>query len=351
MIQSQWPVWLERLQQMQGTLWLSMVLAAIASVLVLIIFRRIARHHPWLHACTALPLQGLIWGSAGIVMVTTLLAKPAGFAFRLLLVAVVVMILIKATAGLKKQLFQGSSGTADRLLILQLTRGLDCVVLAVCAALVLPVLGIPALAAVLLLVPVLLGSLWLSRDVLANVVSGLEMRRSALLRRGDRIALADPAVEAVVEQLGLTHIGLRTEQSELLWLPNALLSKQWMINASPISQRRIHVHLGVRFEDIDILREIVDETERLLRGHDDVLQDEQLVVAFDRFSVSSADILVSCFVSSVEPELYHSSRQDILLQVHDVIAGHGAELARPSRVVNVDANIRKLRGFGENMVA
>jgi len=60
-----------------------------------------------------------------------------------------------------------------------------------------------------------------------------------------------------------------------------------------------------------------------------------LIVNFDAFAASSADFFIYTFTKTTKWALYHQVKQDVLLKVSDIIAGHNAEIAFPTSTLHM----------------
>ena len=67
-------------------------------------------------------------------------------------------------------------------------------------------------------------------------------------------------------------------------------------NPSRMTHRRIYEHIGIRYADIGRMEQIVADVRQMLQGHEDIDQDQTLMVFFDRCSPSSVGRRVKqCF--------------------------------------------------------
>jgi MscS family membrane protein len=69
-----------------------------------------------------------------------------------------------------------------------------------------------------------------------------------------------------------------------------------------------------------------------LRTHSAIDQDFFLV-NFTEFNASSLDILVYCFTKTTVWGEYLDAREDVCLQIMDILEAHGMEIAFPSRSI------------------
>jgi len=73
----------------------------------------------------------------------------------------------------------------------------------------------------------------------------------------------------------------------------------------------------------------------MLQSHPEIDQDRTLMVNFVEFGASSLDFFVYTFTRTTVWAEYHAIKQDILLQIADIIGKHGAQVAFPTRTVEL----------------
>jgi MscS family membrane protein len=123
-----------------------------------------------------------------------------------------------------------------------------------------------------------------------------------------------------------------------MYVPNATFTTLTVENPSRMTHRRIFEHIGVRYEDQAVVRELVDAIRSMIQSHPDVATDQIIMVHFDRFGPSSLDIMVYCFTRTTDWATYHGVREDVLLKIADIIVEHDAEVAFPTRTVHLHSS-------------
>jgi MscS family membrane protein len=86
----------------------------------------------------------------------------------------------------------------------------------------------------------------------------------------------------------------------------------------------------------------------MLETHPEIDTRQTLIVNFNQFGPSSVDFFVYTFTRSTNWVEYHAIKQDVLLRIHDIIDGHGAEIAFPTTTVHVPDGIA-LAGAREDL--
>lgn len=114
-----------------------------------------------------------------------------------------------------------------------------------------------------------------------------------------------------------------------------------------MTHRRIYEHIGIRYDDIKRMEPIVADVRTMLQAHEDIDQNQTLMVFFDRCSPSSVDFFIYCFTTPVWAE-YHRVKEDVLLKILAIVERHEAQVAFPTSTIHLpDAlELRSAQGAG-----
>ena len=174
-----------------------------------------------------------------------------------------------------------------------------------------------------------------ARDLLANFFGGLMVFMDRPFSVGDWIRSPDRSIEGVVQKIGWRVTEIRKFDRRPMYVPNATFTTLTVENPSRMTHRRIFEHIGVRYDDQALVRDLVDAIRSMIQAHPDIATDQIIMVHFDRFGPSSLDIMVYCFTRTTDWATYHGVREDVLLKIADIITEHGAEVAFPTRTLHV----------------
>lgn len=174
-----------------------------------------------------------------------------------------------------------------------------------------------------------------ARDMLANFFGGLTIFLDRPLSVDDWISSPDRSIEGVVEKIGWRQTRIRTFEKRPLYVPNATFTTVVVENPSRMTNRRIYETIGVRYADFHAVKDIVADAEQMLREHEDIDQEQTLMVFFNQFGASSLDFFVYCFTKTVNWAEYHGVKQDVLFRIGDIIESHGGEIAFPTRTLHL----------------
>ncbi len=174
-----------------------------------------------------------------------------------------------------------------------------------------------------------------AKDLLANFFGGLMIYLDRPFNVGDWIRSPDRDIEGTVEEIGWRLTRIRTFDKRPLYLPNATFATIAVENPSRMSNRRIYETIGVRYDDASKIRGIIEDVRKMLENHPEIDTDQTLIVNFNAFGPSSLDFFVYTFTKTTEWVKYHQIKQEILLDILDIIEAHGAECAFPTTTVHL----------------
>ena len=172
-----------------------------------------------------------------------------------------------------------------------------------------------------------------AKDMLSNIFGGLMIQMDKPFSTGDWIRSSK--FEGTVEKIGWRMTRIRTFSKNPVYIPNSIFASIPIENPSRMTNRRIKEVIGIRYDDIAQMPAIVAEVEALLKAHKDVDQSESLRVYFNYFNASSLDFNVYAFTKTTSKDEYQRVKQQILLDVADIIAKHKAEIAYPTQTLHI----------------
>ena len=179
-----------------------------------------------------------------------------------------------------------------------------------------------------------------ARDLLANFFGAIMVFLDRPFSVGDWIRSPDKNIEGTVEDIGWRLTRIRTFDARPLYVPNATFASISVENPSRMSNRRIKETIGVRYDDIGVLEQIIKDVKAMLEAHDAIDQNKTLMVNLVEFGPSSLDFFIYTFTRTTVWTEYHVIKQDVLLKIARIIDSHGAEIAFPTRTVHLgDSNL------------
>ena len=103
-----------------------------------------------------------------------------------------------------------------------------------------------------------------------------------------------------------------------------------------MSNRRINETIGIRYDDLSKMKSIIDDVNIILSNNKKIDQSQKAKVYFKSFSASSCDFFIYAFTVTKDWEEFLAIKQDILLDVSDIIEKHKAEIAYPTTTVIIN---------------
>lgn len=174
-----------------------------------------------------------------------------------------------------------------------------------------------------------------AQDLLANFFGGLMIYLDRPFSVGDWIRSPDRNIEGTVENIGWRLTLIRTFDKRPLYVPNSVFTKIAIENPSRMTNRRIYETIGVRYTDIKQINTIVSDVRNMLKEHKNIDQNQTLIVNFNAFAASSLDFFIYTFTRTTDWVEFHHIKQDVLMEVIDIIHRHNADVAFPTSTVHL----------------
>ena len=89
----------------------------------------------------------------------------------------------------------------------------------------------------------------------------------------------------------------------------------------------------------------------MLLSHQEIDQEQTLIVNFNSFAASSLDFFVYTFTRTTEWIKYHEVKQDVLFRISEIISRHGAEIAYPTSTLHVPEPLQLAGMMGSGTTA
>ena len=175
-----------------------------------------------------------------------------------------------------------------------------------------------------------------AKDLLANFFGGLMIYLDRPFSVGDWIRSPDKEIEGTVEDIGWRLTRIRTFDKRPLYIPNSIFASISVENPSRMSNRRIYEKIGIRYDDVSKMNTIVTEVKLMLQKHEQIDNEQTLMVNFNKFSESSIDFFIYTFTKTTDWVYFHEIKQEILLKVAEIIENAGAEVAFPTSTIHLD---------------
>lgn len=176
-----------------------------------------------------------------------------------------------------------------------------------------------------------------AKDLLANFFGGLIIYLDRPFTIGDWIRSPDRDIEGTVEKIGWRVTVIRNFKSQPIYVPNAIFTSIVVENPSRMANRRIYETIGLRYCDLTSMDKIVSEVKAMLVGHPEIEADKTMMVNFNAFADSSVDFFIYSFTKTTEWVKFHQIKQDVMLQIAEIIEANNAEIAFPTSSLHFES--------------
>tara|TARA_R110002073_G_scaffold2938_3_gene19225 strand:+ start:79172 stop:80344 length:1173 start_codon:yes stop_codon:yes gene_type:complete len=177
-----------------------------------------------------------------------------------------------------------------------------------------------------------------AKDLLANFFGGLMIYLDKPFSVGDWVRSPDRNIEGTVEDIGWRLTRIRTFDKRPLFIPNSMFSSIVVENPSRMTNRRIREELGIRYSDGHLMADICNDVAEMLRQHEAIDTGQTLFVTFDAYAASHLQFIVYCFTKTTAWVEFQHIKQDVLIKIMEIVEGHGAEFAFPTRTLHIADN-------------
>lgn len=203
-----------------------------------------------------------------------------------------------------------------------------------------------------------------AKDILANFFASVMLLFDNSFSQGDWIECG--GVEGTVVEIGLRRTTIRTFDNAMLFVPNSKLANESIRNWNRRQiGRRIKMRVGVTYDSPkEKLEACVHEIRAMLLAHPGIAKAEgeslgrhhslalkrdivsiddllglksNLLVYVDSFAPSSIDILIYCFSRSTVWAEWLATKENIILQIMEIIERHGLKFAFPSQSLYIES--------------
>ena len=186
-----------------------------------------------------------------------------------------------------------------------------------------------------------------AQDLLSNFFGGLMIYLDRPFAIGDWIRSPDREIEGTVESIGWRLTVVRTFDKRPLYVPNSVFAKLALENPSRMTNRRIYETIGIRYKDAAKMDQIVQDVHAMLRAHEEIDQDQTLIVNFNGYGKSSLDFFVYTLTKTTNWVKFHEIKQDVMLRIIRIVHEHQADFAFPTTTVDGIGQLIPASGFPE----
>jgi MscS family membrane protein len=170
-----------------------------------------------------------------------------------------------------------------------------------------------------------------AQKTLENLLGGISILGDEVIRVGETCQIGDR--EGTVEDISLRSTRIRTLDRTELSVPNGQLANMNVENITRRDKSLFRAKLGLRQEtSSQQLRSLLRDMLALLRQNPKV-DPETARVRFIGFGESSLDVQVHCHILTRELTEFLAVREELLLEIMDLVGAAGVGFAMPSRAL------------------
>jgi len=227
-----------------------------------------------------------------------------------------------------RYLMAGGAHSGARSLIMLGERLVKALVVVVAALAILTVLGVDTKTALAGLgiggVALALGA----QKSVENLLGGVFLLSDRALAVGDTCSIANRV--GVDEDITLRSIRLRTAEQTLLSIPAGTLSgssvENFATRAKILLQTRLHLRAATSVAHV---RSTLDQVQALLETHPELEHETSRIRLID-FGADAVELELSAYVLTADNTRFLEVRQDLLLQIAEIVEASGTLLPHPA---------------------
>jgi MscS family membrane protein len=172
-----------------------------------------------------------------------------------------------------------------------------------------------------------------AKDTIANVFGSVMLLVDRPFTIGDWIKTKE--FEGVVEEIGFRSTRIRTFAKTIVNVPNSMLANMVIDNIDARPKRRVKIRIGITYDTTPAqMQQAITGIENILKYHIGVDQEFSLV-KFDEFEDSSLSIFLYYFTNTTHWEEYLQIRQEVNMQIMELLEELGVEFAFPTRTLHL----------------
>ena len=168
-----------------------------------------------------------------------------------------------------------------------------------------------------------------AQKTIENLFGGVSVLGDEVIRVGDVCKFGDRT--GTVEDIGLRSTRVRTEERTLLAIPNGTVATINVENLSRRDKMLFKTVLGLHLDtSSDQLRSVLSEIRRVLSSNPKV-ESNTVRVRLIELASSALNVELACYILTQDFNEFAAVREDVLLQIVNLVEDSGTSLASPSQ--------------------
>ncbi len=166
-----------------------------------------------------------------------------------------------------------------------------------------------------------------AKDFMANIFAAIMLHFDRPFSIGDWISLPEKNLEGIVESIGWRQVNIRTFDKKLVFVPNFMFSSMILMNPARMTHRRINETIGIAFEDVNKIPVIIEQMRGYLDSIEELDKGQSVNCYLDKFMGTSAEVVISAFLTSTELADFIRVKESILLKAAEILKDNQVSLA------------------------
>lgn len=172
-----------------------------------------------------------------------------------------------------------------------------------------------------------------SQQMIANFFGGVMVYITQPFTIGEWVNIPEKQIEGHIEEIGWYLTRIRNFEKRPIYVPNSIFTQNIVITPSRMSHERFYQIIGIRYSDINAAKTIIENIKQMLMQHPAIDHHLSFDAFLKSFGQTALDIEVSAYIPFISTTRLSAVKQDILLQIANIISAAGAEIATPVNVL------------------
>ena len=172
-----------------------------------------------------------------------------------------------------------------------------------------------------------------AQDTASNLFAGMMILVERPFQIGDWVVVGD--VEGSVEDITFRSTRIRALDNSLYILTNSDVCSATINNGTQRTKRLYRFTLGVEYSATRAQLEKLMEDLRAMLAASPYTYEDSVIVEVSGFGASSIDLLVSAYVRTPDANTFYRMRNDLNLDLMDIVRADGLDFAFPSTSVYI----------------
>ncbi|WP_309498814.1 mechanosensitive ion channel domain-containing protein [Sulfurovum sp.] len=129
-----------------------------------------------------------------------------------------------------------------------------------------------------------------------------------------------------------------SETINVITVPNQIVANSPIENFSRRGARRIKMNAGLTYGTTSSqIQNIVTQIKTMMQSHEDISQDDTLLVNFNSFGDSALNIFIYAFIRTSNWAKYLTIQEEIHLKIMKIVEENNCSFAFPSQTLYVES--------------